>query len=180
MKNLLALILFLGLCVPTLAAEQSAAPAAPAAVVDAAPAVPAAIPAAPAVPATEVAAAAVPPPDVSGIETQNPETFSQKLLAAFQSREWGVAVGLILMLIVLFVSRFMWTSLPPSWLPWLSIGLGIAATAGIDLAAGKVWWRAILAGLTTGAAASGLWSALGKYIFGSNVKKVEESKAETK
>ena len=146
----------------------------------AAAAVVATVPAAPApvaapVPAAEPAKVVVPdtvnPPDITKIEEQDPTTFVQKIQAAAKSKEWGILFGFIIMLIVYIVVKFLWKAFPVAWLPWLSITMGVLADVGLDLSAGgKAWWQAILSGLTTGAAASGLWSAVGKKVLGSQTK----------
>jgi hypothetical protein len=73
---------------------------------------------------------------------------------------------LIIMMLVYVIVKYMWKAFPDKWLPWMSISLGVLADVSLDLSAGgKAWWQAILSGLTTGTAASGLWSAIGKKLL---------------
>lgn len=164
---LLAVVLF---AVPCLAADAPKAPAAPAAVV--APAAPAA----PAVPAAAVAASApvtaaapaVAPTATEPAATPDPEKdlggFMVLLLDAFKNKNWGVFAGLVIMLLVWITRKFI-PKMPTSALPWVSAGMGIVASVATDLIAGGTWYVAIFNGLLLGAAASGMWSLVGKHVF---------------
>ena len=112
------------------------------------------------------------------LKNGDPGEQVEELIDAVHKKEWGVAVGLGLMLVV-FTIGFFWKSMPSSCLPWLSVFIGVIATAAIDLSAGRSWWRAILSGLTTGSSATGFWELIGKKIAGSRsdrVTKQEEPK----
>jgi hypothetical protein len=138
--------------------------------------VPAALADTPPVPAPAAASADV-KADVAAPTTpetpavdENPGEYVEKIIDAYSNKDWGILAGLSIMLLIWIVKRFVWTSLPVSALPWVSIGLGVLVAVATALMAGQLWWKAILNGLTTGAAASGLWSAVGKHVFGSNAK----------
>lgn len=165
MKKILVVPIALLLLLSPVALADDPAPAAPVASEAAAPAEPATAEAAP--------AEDVKPPD-SGIE--DPGGHVNAMVEAAHKKEWGVFVGLGLMLIV-WVIGFFWKSLPGWSLPWLAAGLGILGTVGVDLAAGIAWWRAILAGFTTGASAAGLWEMIVKRIFGKRSEKLAAQKA---
>ena len=108
-----------------------------------------------------------PPPDVSKIEQAQPSTFVQSIKTAWSSKTWGVVVGFILMLIVYTLVKFVWTTFPANYLPYMSIGLGILGNVGWELAiGGQVWWQALLSGITTGLSATGIWEVGGKKLFG--------------
>ena len=115
----------------------------------------------------------VPAPE-SGV-TDAGET-TQLLIDATHKREWGIAVGAALMLLVWIVG-FFWKALPSAWLPWLSIALGVASTMGIDLSNGLPWWRALLTGLSSGMIAVGSWETLGRRLLGSRSKRLAKGKA---
>lgn len=99
-------------------------------------------------------------------KVKDPIEQTNLLVKAVRSKEWGVAIGLALMLIIWAIGWF-WPALPGAWLPSLAISLGILSTVGVELSYGGVWWKAILSGLTTGVAATGCWEALGKQLLGS-------------
>jgi len=115
-------------------------------------------------------------PDVSEVE-ENVSEHIEKTVEAFQLGNWGPAVGLAIMLLVWFLVSFLWTTFPSVALPWLSAGLGIVSAVATDLIAGRPWWKALLSGLTMGAAASGFWSMLGKYILEAIKKPGHKSKS---
>lgn len=111
---------------------------------------------------------AISTPDISKIEKEDPTTFTDSIKTAYAAKEWGVLVGFILMLVVFLIVKFLWKTLPVAWIPYMSIAFGVLGDVGWQLAiGGQVWWRAILAGLTSGATATGMWELLGKKIFGS-------------
>lgn len=105
------------------------------------------------------------PPDVSDID-EDPAGHTDKMIEAVHAKEWGLFAGLALMFAVWLITLF-WTSFPAGAIPLLSAGLGIVATVAIDMVQGYPWWRAILAGVTTGVSATGFWELLGKRVFGS-------------
>ena len=133
-------------------------------------------PAAVAAPAAEVAAPTaapatdVVPPEVPDIG-EDVGGFIDEIVNAFNAKDWGIFAGLIIMALVWILKKFVWKKLPVAALPWVAAGAGIAVAVATGLASGLTWWKAILNGLTVGAAASGLWSLLGKRIFGKNDKK---------
>jgi hypothetical protein len=91
-----------------------------------------------------------------------------------------MVVGYILMLIVYLIVTFAWSDFPADWLPHLSIALGVLGNVGWELTiGGQVWWQAILAGITTGLTATGMWETPkigGKALFGSIGDKQDAAK----
>ena len=179
-KLLIGLFLVLCLAAPSALAVDTkpAVPAPAAAVVPATPAVPAPVVAAPvaepvkpvdaAVPAANAAVPEANPPDISKIEKEDPTTFVDKIKVAYAAKEWSIVIGFILMMLVFLVVKFFWKTFPPKWIPYMSIAFGVLTDVGWQLAiGGQVWWKAILAGLTSGATGVGLWEIVGKKIFGS-------------
>ena len=86
-------------------------------------------------------------------------TFLEALHAA-RYGAWPVFAGLMLMLIVFIMRRFVMGVIPDSALPWVSIGLGVTGTTGAALAAGEPLLQAVLAGFATGLSAIGFWEIL--------------------
>ena len=76
-------------------------------------------------------------------------------------------VGFIIMLLTWIVNfalgKFGW-SIPAKYLPWVSVGLGVASQVAFALAAGVGWIDAVLAGVAVGFGGSGAYSAFGKHI----------------
>lgn len=174
---LMASLLFLS---PVILADDAKPATEPAAAVAAPVATPAAEPAKPAdavgpvEAAKPAAAAAAEPLPVEGNEGE----YIKALVKAFNAKDWGIFAGLALMILVWVLKKFIWKTLPVGVLPWVSAGAGVAVAVATGLFTGLIWWRAILNGLTVGAAASGLWSMVGKKIFGKNEpESAEEEKA---
>lgn len=106
------------------------------------------------------------------LKNNDPGEQVSDLVDAVHKKEWGVAVGLGLMLVVYMIG-FFWKSLPSTWMPWMSVFLGVMSTAAIDLSAGRPWWRALLAGFTTGTSATGFWELIGKKLAGSRTSRLD-------
>jgi len=131
----------------------------------------------PPAPVPELQKLPVGPPPASGVKDLGTQT--ELIVNAAHSREWGVVVGLVIMLLI-WLLGFVWTALPNAYLPTIAVCVGVAASVGADLAVGGVWWKAILSGLTTGTAATGLWELLGKKLFGSRKHAHTRAKAALK
>lgn len=109
---------------------------------------------------------------------KDPGAYVEKLVQAFNAKDWGIFAGLAIMLSLWILKKFIWKSLPVGALPWVSSGTGVVVAVASGLFVGLIWWKAILNGLTVGAAASGLWSMVGKRVFGAN--ETQEDKEEEK
>jgi hypothetical protein len=141
-----------------------------------APPVVAALPPAPA-PVSGLQKLPVGPPPESGVVDLG--TQAELIVTAAHSREWSVVVGLVIMLLI-WLLGFFWTALPNAYLPTIAVCVGVVASVGAELTVGGVWWKAILSGLTTGTAATGLWELLGKKLFGSRKNARARAKAAPK
>jgi len=151
-------------------ADAPKAPVAPAAV--AAPAmvpVPAVAPVAPAAVAAPVVTVDPALADAAlKAATPDPEKdlggFMSMMIDAFKNRNWGVFAGLIIMLLVWVTRKFI-PKMKADYLPWVSAAMGIVVSIATDLVAGGTWYFAIFNGLLIGAAASGMWSLVGKHVL---------------
>ena len=90
------------------------------------------------------------------------------MIEQFQNHNIAPAVGALIMVLVFLFRLLLESKVNKKWLPWVSAGIGVLLQCAANLAALAAGWThmdwlsAVLAGLTTGAAASGLWSMLGK------------------
>ena len=96
------------------------------------------------------------------------EAFDLATLAvnAFRKKKYGVFTGILLMLMVFGLRRTkMAARLPKEYAPWIACGLGILFSIGTVLAADRPPLTAITHGFVLGAAATGLWEMVGKYLL---------------
>jgi len=103
--------------------------------------------------------------DTDGEETDLVST-GEDAVKAFQGGEYTLGVSAILMLLIGGARRFkLLSKLPSNVVPWVSAGLGVATVLAVDLATGgALSLERVLAGLTAGLAASGMWSLIGKHV----------------
>lgn len=73
--------------------------------------------------------------------------------------EAALLAGTLVPIVMIFVQLFKQSDIKPKWLPWISIGLGIAIGVVIAIALGANLFLYGLAGLLAGASASGLYDA---------------------
>lgn len=107
------------------------------------------------------------PPPQQEINTPA-EAFDIASLAidAFKKKRYGVFTGLLLMLMVFGLRRTKIAArLPKEYAPWIACGLGILFSIGTVLAADRPPLTAITHGFVLGAAATGLWEMVGKYLL---------------
>lgn len=104
------------------------------------------------------------------------------IVEQIQQKNYGPAVGAIIMLLVFLFNKLAAGKLSSKLLPWVSVGLGVVLAICNNLVAEvpMVWYMAILNGLFYGTAASGLWSLVGKWIVEKLTGKKDEPAAETK
>lgn len=100
------------------------------------------------------------------------------IVEAFKSKNWAVFSAIIIMLVVYGVRQL---GLPflkdkPDLLAVLSQLVGCIAAVAISLYAGTPIWSAIAGGLFIGAAASGFWSTLFKFVLPKPKSEVESGK----
>jgi UDP-N-acetylmuramyl pentapeptide phosphotransferase/UDP-N-acetylglucosamine-1-phosphate transferase len=86
----------------------------------------------------------------------------------FKQKNYVPGMGGVVMVLVFFARMFLLKRLNSNVLPLVSAGLGVLLACGVNLAGLAVgsqpmdWLSALAMGLTTGAAASGFWSLVGK------------------
>ena len=91
--------------------------------------------------------------------------IGKMMIEAFKSKNWGLAVGLLLMLIVFLLRKTpVLTKVPTKAMPWVAAGLGVVGTISTGLASGVVWYEALVHGLFLGAAATGLCEMVFKHL----------------
>ena len=112
------------------------------------------------------------PPDPGSMITQ--------IFGYFKGGQWILGVMTVIMLMTHVINNIAFIAkwIPDNVKPWVSAGLGVLLCVFTGLSVGIPWWQAIIAGLFTGTAASGLWSLVGKHLLKSDADK--EKKAELK
>ena len=105
-----------------------------------------------------VSASADPPiPPEGRTEISSPaEAFdlATLMIDAFRRKQYGVATGIFLMLLVFGARRLkVFRNLPPEYTPWIAPALGILFSIGTVFAAGRPAVTAITHGFVLGAAA---------------------------
>jgi hypothetical protein len=117
--------------------------------------------------ATEAAAATAAPEGLpTNIDPSNPLDLVTGLLQAVEKGHWPLAVGLIIMLMTALIDLVFKRKIPKRAMPWIAIGLSMAAQGALYLSMGKDWPYAIVGGAVTGFIAAGGYSALGRYVPG--------------
>lgn len=97
----------------------------------------------------------------------------QFIVAAFKAHDTAPAIGVLVMVLTWTFNQFFKGKISTAALPFVSAALGVLTSIAANLTALAIgvtpmgWVSAILTGLTTGAAASGFWSLIGKKVFGS-------------
>ena len=99
----------------------------------------------------------VPNPD------QNLGGVLKMVIEAFQGGQWFVFGGLILMLIVWTIGKFL--KIDSTWLPIVTAGSGMLLAVVSSLIGGKIWYEALYFGLLTSGQATLFWSIFGKKIL---------------
>ena len=105
------------------------------------------------------------------VKPKAPETPEEALglvkqvIQAVKAGKWAWAIGLVLMILVFVLNKVLGDKIPSAILPWASIGLGVIASVSFALATGSPWLDAVFLGLSQGLAASGGYSAIGKYFL---------------
>ncbi len=107
----------------------------------------------------------VPNPD------QNLGGVLKMVIEAFQGGQWFVFGGLILMLIVWTIGKFL--KVDSTWLPIVTAGSGMLLAVVSSLIGGKIWYEALYFGLLTSGQATLFWSVFGKKILPTGDKEKE-------
>jgi uncharacterized membrane protein len=102
------------------------------------------------------AAPAAPEADIS--------EFVQMMITAAKGGEWSLFVAALIMVLVFLTTKvkFIDNLIPNKAKPWIAAVAGILAAVATTVITTGNWLTAVLAGLTTGAAATGLWELIGK------------------
>jgi len=94
----------------------------------------------------------------------------KNLQDAFKNKHWGVAIGLMVMVLVsLFrgvVYKLVNKKIPTKCLPWIAVGIGLLISLSSVLIQGGSYYDLIWNSLEFGLIACGLYSAGGKLIPG--------------
>lgn len=104
---------------------------------------------------------------VDGSVVPNPDQdlggVLKMIIEAFQGGQWFVFGGLILMLIVWTIGKFL--KVDSTWLPIVTAGSGMLLAVVSSLIGGKIWYEALYFGLLTSGQATLFWSVFGKKIL---------------
>jgi hypothetical protein len=103
-----------------------------------------------------------------------PETLDEAiedvslLIQALDSKSWPVVVGFALMVVVFILNKLgLKDKVGSKAVPWVTMGIAIAATVGVALASGSEVLDAVIQGVTAGLAAIGSWEVIFKKLLGS-------------
>lgn len=92
------------------------------------------------------------------------------LISGFRAHNFWPAVAVSLMLLVWVVKHFLEDKLNSKVLPWVSMGAGVISGMAMNMLAVNssapsiTWLEAMLHGALLGAAASGLYAAIGQHV----------------
>ena len=104
-----------------------------------------------------------PADDAADVEEAVEEAFA--LVEAIKSKNWPLAVGLILMLLVFAANKFgLKKIVGPKALPWVAMVLAVFGTVGTGLIAGLGWAESLMQGVMAGVVAIGGWELLLKHL----------------
>ena len=106
-----------------------------------------------------------PAEEIEELDEAMEEAFA--LVDAIQSKNWPLAVGLFLMLLVFAANKLGLKKLvPPKALPWVAMTIAVCGTVGTGLVVGLGWAEALVQGVLTGVVAIGGWEMLFKHVLG--------------
>lgn len=97
------------------------------------------------------------------------EALKAFITEAFANGQFAIGVSVLIMVALWVVGRqpFLKEYIKDrNVLAWVSLGTGVLGSVATNIMAGKSWSMALVEGLTVGAAASGLWSTVGKSSLG--------------
>ena len=135
-------------------------------------------------PATEEAAPEAEAPEAAPAEETAEETAeeiptdfneaaedAEELVHAIEGKQWPLAVGFILMLVVFTLNKVgLKDKVGAKAVPWVALGLAVASTVGVALSSGVAVSTAVIQGVTAGLAAIGSWEGLFKHILGTKTE----------
>jgi len=106
-------------------------------------------------------------PDVTEEASKDFGELLNVMVNAAKGGEWSLFVAALIMVLVFLATKikFIDNLLPTKAKPWVAAVAGVlGAIATVAMTTGD-WLQAILSGLVTGAAASGLWELVGKHFL---------------
>lgn len=108
--------------------------------------------------------AAEPAADVSMDELNQ---FIQMMITAAKGEEWSIFVAALIMVLVFLATKikFVDNLLPKAARPWVAAVAGVLAAVATTVITTGDWLKAVLSGLVTGTAATGLWELVGKKLL---------------
>jgi hypothetical protein len=88
------------------------------------------------------------------------------LIKAVQDKNWALAVGFLMMLLVFVANKFgLKDKVGGKAIPWVVLGLSVASVSGAALASGLAVAESIVQGVLAGVAAIGGWELVFKHIL---------------
>ena len=94
------------------------------------------------------------------------------LVKAVQDKNWALAVGFLMMLLVFVANKFgLKDKVGTKAIPWVVMGMSVASVSGAALIAGVAIPEVIMQGVLAGVAAIGGWELMFKHLL---VKKTSE------
>lgn len=103
-------------------------------------------------------------PDVSGEDLNQ---FITMMIEAAKGGEWSIFVAALIMVLVFLATKikFVDNLLPAAAKPWVAAVAGVLAAVATTVITTGDWVKALLSGLVTGTAATGLWELIGKRLL---------------
>lgn len=97
------------------------------------------------------------------------------LVDAVQNKNWALAIGLLLSILVAFANKFgLKDKVGGKAIPWVTAGLGVVGAVATALVAGIAPFEAVSQGLIAGVAAIGGWEMLLKHLLASKAQPAGE------
>jgi uncharacterized membrane protein len=106
-------------------------------------------------------------PEATEVPAEDFGELVNMMISAAKGGEWSLFVAALIMVLVFLATKikFIDNLLPAKAKPWVAAVAGVlGAVATVAMTTGD-WLQAVLSGLVTGAAASGLWELIGKRIL---------------
>lgn len=97
--------------------------------------------------------------------------FFGQIVQAGRHGHWSLMIGLILMVLTRVFNLLLKQRVPTKVLPWIAISLALLTDGLLVKAYGGGWLTALLAGINSGLAAAGSYSAFGQYLPGMKTKR---------
>jgi hypothetical protein len=111
-------------------------------------------------------------PEASATADEVPQDLTEAseavslMVKAVQDKNWALAVGFLMMLLVFIANKFgLKNKVGSKALPWVVMGLSVASVSGAALSAGLAIPDAVVQGILAGVAAIGGWELLFKHIL---------------